>query len=223
MLKKISLMVLALPVAHRALSSVYAPQYFNGRAKTSHGILGDPINLAFLNGTKDELSDAMEQAAWVKAKPVTMKSSIKTVTSTVLKQSYPDAPVSPLEVFGRQQDMAFQQEIDGDPTKRHHVRFWKCPDGWKLPGGIETQWLASGTCDVGIGLSWFTLGVTHRIAPEVDKERDHIIKTLKDAGLIAKQDIIYNYLPPYKDTNGGGDKIVTDGHLPLLTLKVSEH
>ncbi len=35
--------------------------------------------------------------------------------------------MSPLFLFGRQQDFAYQQEVDGSPEKRHHVRLWRCP------------------------------------------------------------------------------------------------
>ncbi len=33
-------------------------------------------------------------------------------------------PFSTLYLFGRGQDIGFQQAIDGSPRKRHHVRFW---------------------------------------------------------------------------------------------------
>ncbi|WP_346845683.1 LssY C-terminal domain-containing protein [uncultured Rothia sp.] len=31
------------------------------------------------------------------------------------------------------QAFAYQLEVDGNPLKRHHVRFWKTPAGWALP------------------------------------------------------------------------------------------
>ena len=37
---------LLLPRLHRILTRVYVPGYFIGRARTSDGLLGDPINLA---------------------------------------------------------------------------------------------------------------------------------------------------------------------------------
>ena len=39
---------LVLPRLHRILTTVYVPDYFIGRARTSDGLLGDPVNLAFL-------------------------------------------------------------------------------------------------------------------------------------------------------------------------------
>ena len=37
---------------------------------------------------------------------------------------YPTAPFSSLYLFGRRQDVGFQEPIDNSPRKRHHVRFW---------------------------------------------------------------------------------------------------
>ncbi|MDK7340987.1 hypothetical protein QP500_11095, partial [Pauljensenia sp. UMB0018B] len=37
---------LTLPRLHSILTDIYVPNYFIGRAKTSDGLLGDPINLA---------------------------------------------------------------------------------------------------------------------------------------------------------------------------------
>ena len=39
---------LVLPRLHRILTTIYVPDYFIGRARTSDGLLGDPINLAFM-------------------------------------------------------------------------------------------------------------------------------------------------------------------------------
>ena len=37
---------LLLPRLHRILTRLYVPGYFIGRARTSDGLLGDPVNLA---------------------------------------------------------------------------------------------------------------------------------------------------------------------------------
>ncbi len=54
-------------------------------------------------------------------------SGLKIVASTLRRKSYDEAPVSPLLLFGRQQDFAYQQEVAGNPAKRHHVRFGARP------------------------------------------------------------------------------------------------
>ncbi len=209
---------LVLPRLHRILTQIYVPDYFIGRARTSDGLLGDPINLALL-GTEAQLEEAMRRAGWTRADEVTLASSWRIVTSTLLRRSYDEAPVSPLLLFGRQQDAAYQQEVLGNPAKRHHVRFWRCPEGWLLPGGHRVDWLGAGTFDRSVGLSLFTLQVTHKIDANTDIERDHIVSTLKEAHAGVRVRVIEDFSTGYHARNGGGDSIQTDGDLPVLDLR----
>ncbi|WP_194396746.1 LssY C-terminal domain-containing protein [Microbacterium atlanticum] len=209
---------LVLPRLHRILTTVYVPDYFIGRTRTSDGLLGDPVNLAFL-GTGEQIQAAMRAAGWTPADPVTLGSSWRIITSTLTRRSYDEAPVSPLFLFGRQQDFAYQQEVDGNPAQRHHVRFWRCPDGWLLPGGRRVDWLAAGTFDTSVGLSLFTLQVTHRIDADTDVERDHIVKTVTDADPRVAVDVIADFATGYHARNGGGDSIRTDGDLPIVDVR----
>ena len=41
---------LVLPRLHQILTRIYVPDYFIGRARTSDGLLGDPVNIAILGG-----------------------------------------------------------------------------------------------------------------------------------------------------------------------------
>ncbi|WP_127819997.1 LssY C-terminal domain-containing protein [Microbacterium sp. CPCC 204701] len=212
---------LVLPRLHRILTTIYVPDYFIGRTRTSDGLLGDPVNLAFL-GTGEQIETAMQGAGWTKADPVTLASSWRIITSTLTRRSYHEAPVSPLFLFGHQQDFAYQQEVDGNPAQRHHVRFWRCPDGWLLPGGRRVDWLAAGTFDTSVGLSLFTLQVTHRIDADTDVERDHIVKTVTDADPRVAVDVIADFATGYHARNGGGDSIRTDGDLPIVDVRAVE-
>ncbi len=209
---------LVLPRVHRVLTTIYVPDYFIGRTRTSDGLLGDPINLSLL-GDEAALHQAMQAAEWTKADPVTLRSSLRIVTSTITRKSYHEAPVSPLFLFGRVHDFAYQQEVAGNPAKRHHVRFWRTPDGWLLPGGARVDWLAAGTFDRAVGLSLFTLQVTHRIDADTDIERDHIIKTVRDANPAVALEVLKDFSTGYHSRNGGGDSIRTDGNMPILDLR----
>ncbi|MDQ2698594.1 MAG: LssY C-terminal domain-containing protein [Actinomycetota bacterium] len=216
-----ALAYLVLPRLHRILTSIYVPDYFIGRARTSDGLLGDPVNLA-LHGTEAQVHEAMENAGWIRADDLTLTTGWNIVRSTLSRKSYLRAPVSPLLLFGRQQDFAYQQEVDGSPGKRHHVRFWRCPDGWKLPGGHPADWLAAGTYDKSVGLSLYTLQITHKIADDTDAERDFIVKTVLDAEPAASVSVIRDFSTGYHSRNGGGDSIVTDGDLPVLDVRKVE-
>ncbi|QAB19039.1 hypothetical protein Leucomu_14925 [Leucobacter muris] len=208
---------LALPRVHRILTTVYVPDYFIGRTRTSDGLLGDPINLS-LRGTEQQLHDAMERAGWVRADPVTLRSSWGIVVSTITRRSYDRAPVSPLFLFGRMQDVAYQQEVAGNPAKRHHVRFWRTPEGWLLPGGARVDWLGAATFDRAVGFSLFTLQITHKIDADIDVERDHVVATVQRANPAARLEVLSDFSTGYHSRNGGGDTIRTDGDLPVIDL-----
>jgi hypothetical protein len=208
---------LLLPRVHSILTLFYVPDYFIGRAKTREGLLGDPINLA-VRGREEQVHEAMARAGWHLADELGLRSTLKTMWCTVLRRSYPDAPVSPLHLFGGIQAFTYQQEVEGNPSKRHHVRFWRCPPGWLLPGGHRADWLAAGSYDRSIGLSFFTLQFTHRIDKEIDRERDHIVGGLVEANDRARVELIRNFSTGYHHVNGGGDAIVTDGDLPIVDL-----
>jgi hypothetical protein len=209
---------LLLPRVHRILTRLYVPGYFIGRARTSDGLLGDPVNLA-LFGHEAQIHASMTRAGWTRADDVTLRSGLRILTSTLTRRSYHEAPVSPLHLFDRQQDFAYQQEVAGSPSKRHHVRFWRCPDGWMLPGGYTVDWLAAGTYDKSVGLSLFTLQVTHKIEEDTDIERDYIVETAKKGSPEIEVDVIENFSTGYHSRNGGGDLIITDGNLPIIDVR----
>ncbi|HQJ34844.1 MAG TPA: LssY C-terminal domain-containing protein, partial [Rhodoglobus sp.] len=208
---------LVLPRLHRILTRIYVPEYFIGRARTSDGLLGDPINLALL-GSEPQVHDAMTAAGWTRADDLGLATGWRIVASTLMRRSYLEAPVSPLLLFGRKQDFAYQQEVNGTPGKRHHVRFWRCPPDWLLPGGIRVDWLAAGTYDRAVGFSLFTLQITHKIDARTDVERDHIVDTVTAASRRVRVNVIRDFSTGYHARNGGGDAIVTDGDLPIIDI-----
>ncbi|WIK64307.1 LssY C-terminal domain-containing protein [Gleimia hominis] len=209
---------LLLPRLHQVFSLVYVPDYFIGRTKTRDGLLGDPVNLAF-KGTADDIHTAMRRAGWSLADPVNLRSSWKIVISSVFKRSYPQAPVSDLYVFGKPQEFAYQQEVEGNANQRHHVRFWQVPKGWLLPGGHHAHWLAAGTYDKSVGLSIFTLQVTHKIDENTDLERDYVVRSLLHSNEEVDVSVIEDFSTAYHHRNGGGDRIRTDGNLPVVNCE----
>lgn len=204
-----------LPRIHRRLSRLYLPDYFIGRVRTGDGLLGDPVNLAAI-GSKQQLARAMEAAGWHIADELNWSSTLKMMKSSAFKRSYPTAPVSSLFLFGHKQDIAFQIEVNGNPHARHHVRFWKTPRDWWLPGGHEADWVGAATYDKRVGFSLFTGQFTHKIEENVDEERDFVISSVLDANKLAKRERIEHFMTAFRHRNGGGDRIATDGALEIL-------
>jgi hypothetical protein len=208
---------LVLPRLHRILTRIYLPDYFIGRTRTADGLLGDPVNLA-VNGSAEQLHQAMADAGWTRADELSVATGWRIVVGTLTGRSYPQAPVSPLFLFSRSQDFAYQQEVAGSPSQRHHVRFWRCPQGWLLPGGFAVDWLGAATYDRSVGLSLFTFQVTHKIEAEVDIERDYLIGTITAAHPETSLQVLADFSTGYHSRNGGGDVIRTDGDLPIVQL-----
>ncbi|WP_227871071.1 LssY C-terminal domain-containing protein [Corynebacterium provencense] len=207
-----------LPRVHRIFAAIYLPGYFIGRTRTSDGLLGDPVNVAVL-GEQSQIETVMAAAGWTRADPVDLWSSMRIVASVIMRRSYPTAPVSPLFLFGRLQDLAFQQEVAGNPAKRHHIRLWRTPDGWLLPGGTRVDWLGAATFDRAVGFSLFTLQITHKIDADIDVERDYVTASVMDADIGAELEVMTDFATGYHARNGGGDSVRTDGSLPVIDLR----
>lgn len=183
---------------------------------TANGIPGDPLNIALV-GSELEVKKALLSAGWYPADPLTLKSCLEIAEASVFKRPYQDAPVSNLYLFGRKQDLAFEQPVGNNPRKRHHVRFWK----WDKPGPENRPvWFGSVTYDERVGLSHTTGEVTHHIAPDIDTERDHLIQNLEGTGDVAESYFIVNFQKDHEGRNGGGDTWRTDGNLSVAVLKV---
>ncbi len=174
---------------------------------TAQAIPGDPINVGLI-GTKEEVVSAFHAAGWYPADPVTLRTSVEIIGSVLLDRPYNDAPVSPLYFAGRREDMAFEQLDGKSADRRQHVRLWMV-----LESGADGSpvWLGSASFDSGVTLSRDTGQVTHKIAPNVDQERDRLIAGLDLARSVLSIYQIRGIGPTLNGRNGEGDPYYTDG------------
>jgi len=179
------------------------------------GIPGDPLNVALV-GSEAELVRAMLAAQWHPADPITLKSSLKIAESVLLHRPDPDAPVSPLYVFGRKQDLAFEQEMGGSADRRHHVRWWRSD---RLDVAGRPLWIGDATFDRDAGLSHLTGQITHHIAPDIDAERDRLMADLAEVGQLAGRYQWPGIGATQHGRNAGGDLYTTDGLIAVGVLK----
>ena len=184
--------------------------------QTGDGHPGDPINIGLV-GSEEDVVRAMRAAGWYPADPITLASSARIAADTVLRRPDDDAPVSNLFLFGRKQDLAFEQPMPGGPGKRHHVRFWQ----WDQLYEGRHGWFGAATFDSKVGLSHTTGQVTHHIAPDVDAERDRLVGELQQAGMVQSVQWLDGFHTACEGRNGGGDPWHTDGRLAIVTLRQS--
>jgi LssY C-terminus len=176
---------------------------------TADGIPGDPLNVALI-GTETELKRIMLAAKWYPADPLTLRSCLEIAEATVLKHPYDEAPVSNLYLFGRKEDLAFEQPVGDDPRQRHHVRFWRTPE---VDFDGRPVWVGSAVYDQHVGLSRRTGQVTHVTAADVDAERDYLFQCLEQTGDLSERYVVDGFHKQLEGRNGGGDPWHTDGRL----------
>jgi hypothetical protein len=181
---------------------------------TANGIPGDPVNLALL-GSKEAVIRAMIAAKWYPADPLTFRSSVRIAVDSVLRRPDDEAPVSDLFLFGRKQDLAFEEPVGNDPRRRHHVRFWR----WDEERWGESVWFGAATFDTRVGFSHRTGQITHHIGADVDAERDLIMNGIKAAGLSQQDGYIDDFHEQREGRNGGGDRWATDGRLGVVIIQ----
>jgi LssY C-terminus len=170
---------------------------------------GDPLNVALI-GTREQLEALMKAAEWYPAAALGIKSDLEIAADTVLSRPDPEAPVSNLFLFGRKEDLAFEQPVGKSPRHRHHVRFWKTE---RVSDDGRPVWIGSAVYDERVGLSRTTGQITHVTAPDVDVERDYLFECLERAGELAEHYAVDGFHEKLSGRNGGGDPWRTDGDL----------
>jgi len=228
-LKRAALVFVAIVGAYLAVAYVVLPTFWvryahrhpaidetPGITITGDDHPGDPINVALI-GSEADVRQIMKAAGWYPADPLGLRSDVKIAADTVLERPYDTAPVSNLFLWGRKEDLAFEQPVGDDPRQRHHVRFWKSA---KLDATGRPAWMGSATYDKHVGLSHTTGQITHHIAADVDAERDHLFENLKQTGELADVQTIDGFHNVREGRNGGGDPWHTDGRLFAGTVEM---
>jgi len=183
---------------------------------TADGNQGDAINVAFV-GSEEEMHRMFAAAGWYAADPITLKTSARIAADVVLHKPYAHAPVSDLYVWGRRQDAAFEQPVGDSPKQRHHVRFWRSAE---MDRHGEPLWLGAATYDERVELSRTTGGITHKISPEIDNERNKLVSDAARAGMLDGCYWVDRFHPNLRGRNGGGDPYFTDGRLAVGVIEL---
>jgi hypothetical protein len=189
-----------------------------GITHTGAGIPGDPINVVLI-GSKDDMLRIMKAAQWTEAAGLGVRADLKIAVDSVLNRPDPNAPVSSLYLFGRKEDLAFEQEVGDNPRHRHHVRFWLAPN--VDPSG-RPIWVGSAVYDEHVGISRTTGQITHVTAPNVDAERDYLFQCLAKTNDLAEQYAVDDFHKIREGKNGGGDPWRTDGRLFVGVIKADQ-
>jgi LssY C-terminus len=170
---------------------------------------GDPLNIVVVGNGADAIFPFITRG-WRLDEPFDLHSTYRTVRAFLFGTEYLTAPVSPLYVFGRTQDVSFQKARD-KISLRNHLRLWLAP--FTIDG--QYVWVGQISRDIGIKLtteSWYL--TTHRISPEVDQDRYYLLQDLIMTGEVSRFGFgrgVGASTPANPRTNLTGDPYVTDG------------
>jgi hypothetical protein len=178
---------------------------------------GDMVNFLIL-GSEDAMQRVFTTAGWVKVDADVKETVLHGLIESLSMESYLTMPMSPLYLFGRQQDFGWAHaEPISVVRSRNHLRIWKAP--FQVSG--ETLWVGAATHDIGFERDQRNNGITHKIDPDIDLERDYVEKTLASTGLVSE---IAHFLPdkPMKEAKTAtGGTFHSNGQVLILKLDES--
>ena len=185
------------------------------RVSDPQGNPGDMVNVLII-GTQDEVVNTFKSAGWVQVDKSVEDTFLQGALTTFAKKDYLTMPMSILYLFNRPQDYGFAH---AEPVRvvmsRNHLRIWKSP--YEVEG--RPLWCVAATHDIGFERDQRNNGVTHKIDPAIDGEREYVNSTLTETGLVAKRDHVTppNALTVAKTATGG--EFHSDGRIVVLLLK----
>lgn len=170
---------------------------------------GDPINLV-IKGTRLEIDSALARAGWLPAQHSTVGALAVEAGAVLLAQRDSEAPMSHEYYGGREEDLRFER-ASPSARIRHHVRLWQ-------GDSTGTVWAAAATEDVGMLVSARRRTVTHRVAPDIDRERDLLVDELLAGGCAVLEG--YATLPGAVTSGKGvaGQPFVTDARAAVVRV-----
>ncbi|MFA5954066.1 MAG: LssY C-terminal domain-containing protein [Patescibacteria group bacterium] len=202
----VSFSVPAVNASTQQLTSILASDNFSKFTHSPFGKSMEPVNFIVV-GSSTELDDTFRDIGWSKAAPLKEKTALKLAYAALLRRNDATAPVTPSCYSGRRQEVSYEMPTDG-VRQRHHVRFWRT--GYTV--NHQPVWVGAASFDEDIKYL-----ITHRIAPNIDDERNFIRQALLnniDVSSIHSLSLV----SPLTGKNQGGDHFYTDGKAYLVWL-----
>ena len=188
------------------------------RVSDPNGNPGDMVNVLIV-GTQDQVVQVFTSAGWVQVDKSVGGALLSAVMGTMEKKDYLTMPMSVLYLFNRPQDYGFAH---GEPVKvamsRNHLRVWKSP----YEVGGRPLWCIAATHDIGFERDQRNNGVTHKIDPAIDGEREYVNGTLSGTGLVVQRDHVTPADPLTTAKTATGGEFHSDGRIVVLVLKYTK-
>jgi hypothetical protein len=157
-------------------------------------------------------------AGWVHVDSSVKDTMLNGLVDSFEKKDYLTMPMSMLYLFNRPQDYGFAH---AEPVRvamsRNHLRVWKSP----YTAGGQQVWCIAATHDIGFERDQRNNGVTHKIDPAIDGEREYVNETLSSTGLVVARDHVTPASPLTEAKTATGGSFHSDGRILVLVLKAT--
>jgi hypothetical protein len=176
--------------------------------------LEDPLNFALVGDLREVLS-TFARAGWHATEVLDVASAWRTFLSYAFGRAYKAAPISPIWLFGRRQDVALQKARE-TARERNHLRVWLAPFRF----GGRPVWIGQISRDIGL-LYTPPLGVGHQVDPDVDEARDYLVQDLLRSQFVARLGWVggVGAAPPWRPrVMADGTTFFTDGLRAVMIL-----
>ena len=185
------------------------------RVADQAGNAGDMVNFLII-GPEDKMKAAFDSAGWVAVDKTKAEAVLHAVLNTYTKKSYTEMPMSELYLFGRSQDYGFAR---AEPIQvvqtRHHLRVWKAD--FQVDG--QDVWVGAATHDLGFEKDQRNNGITHKIDPNVDAEREFVAQCFAETGMLSGSTYTLPKNPVQDAKTATGGSFHSDGRVLVLKLK----
>ncbi|MGA2428746.1 MAG: LssY C-terminal domain-containing protein [Candidatus Acidiferrum sp.] len=185
------------------------------RVSDPAGKPGDMVNVLIV-GTQEQVVQVFTTGGWVQVDKAVGNTALNAVMDSLEKKDYLTMPMSTLFLFNRAQDYGFAH---AEPVKvamsRNHLRVWKSP--FEVEG--RPLWCVAATHDIGFERDQRNNGLTHKIDPAIDGEREYVNGTLSGTGLVIQRDHVTPADPLITAKTATGGEFHSDGRIVVLVLK----
>jgi LssY C-terminus len=185
------------------------------RVTDPQGNPGDMVNILIV-GAQEDLVKAFQSAGWVQVDRSVQDTVVAGLLDSFAKKDYVTMPMSTLYLFNRPQDYGFAH---AEPVRvvmsRNHLRVWKSP----YTAAGQPVWCVAATHDIGFDRDQRNNGITHKIDPAIDGEREYVNDTLSATGQVVQRWHATPSSPLTEARTATGGTFHSDGRVLILILK----
>jgi len=167
----------------------------------------EPINFIFLAKNDDSLYKLFIESWFLPADKLSFINFSKLGLAVYDNIPYKTAPMTPL-FWNKKVQLFWFQKQEWNLEKRHHIRIWKTDLMYKN----YYVYVASAVYDTNI--KW---KITHKISPNLNKEREYFLKNLKKTKKITVKKL--KLLPSITGKNFSYDNFYSDWFVYLITIE----